>query len=85
MNPGQNNISTTKEEINCRILNCLPSDFDVAKNMFLLMTETDPDDPEEELARIEGSRTSNGGSGGTHGLATGVKPRSGGQRGGGGA
>ena len=39
-----NNVSTIKKEINRRILNGLPSEFDVDKNMFLLMTDTDPDE-----------------------------------------
>ena len=80
----QNNVSTTKKEINRRILNGLPSDFDVEKNMFLLMTDTDPGEMGEALARVEDSKTSNGGAGGTHALATGVKPRGGGQGRGGG-
>ena len=80
----QNNVSTAKKENNRRILNGLPSDFDVEKNMFLL-TDTGPDELGEALARVEDSRTSNGGSGGTHALATGVKPRGGGQGRGGGA
>ena len=39
MKLDQNNVSTTKKEINRRILNGLPSEFDVEKNMFLLTTE----------------------------------------------
>ena len=31
----QNNVSTTKKEINRRILNGLPSELDIEKNMFL--------------------------------------------------
>ena len=81
----QNDVSTTKKEINRRILNDLPSDFDVEKNMFLLMTDTDPDELGEALARVEDSRTRNGGAGGTHALATGEKPRGSGQGRGGGA
>ena len=81
----QNNVSTTKKETNRRILNGLPSDFDVEKNMFLLMKNTDRDELGEALARIEISRTCNGGTGGTHALARGVKPRGGGQGRGGGA
>ena len=53
--------------------------------MFLLMTNTDPDELGEALARVEDSRTSNGDAGGTHALATGVRPRGGGQGRGGGA
>ena len=75
----QKDVSTTKNEINRRILNGLLSDFDVEKNMFLLMADTDPDELEEALARVEDSRTRDGGAGGTHALATGVKPRGGGQ------
>ena len=55
------------------------------KNMFLLMTDTDPDELGEALTRVEDSRTKNGGAGGTHALATGAKPRGGGQGHGGGA
>ena len=44
-----------------------------------LMTDTDPDELGEALARMEDSRTSDGGAGGAHALATGVKPRDGGQ------
>ena len=74
----QNNVNTAKKEVNRRILNDLPSDFDVEKKMFLLITDTDPDELGEALARVENSRMSNGGAGGTHALATGVKPRGGG-------
>ena len=81
----QNDVSTTKKEINRRILNGLPPEFDVEKKMFLVMTDTDPDELGEALARVEDSRTSIGGAGGTHALATGVKPRGGGQGRGGGA
>ena len=82
----QNDVSTTKKEIDRRILNGLPPEFDVIeKKMFLVMTDTDPDELGEALARVEDSRTSIGGAGGTHALATGVKPRGGGQGRGGGA
>ena len=81
----QNSVSTTKKEINRRILNGLPSVFDVEKKMFLMMIDTDPDELGEALARLEDSRTSDGGAGGTHALATSVKPRGGGQGRGGGA
>ena len=74
----QNNVDTAKKEVNRRILNDLPSDFDVEKNMFLLITDTDPDELGEALARVEDLKMSNGGAGGTHALATGVKPRGGG-------
>ena len=47
--------------------------------MFLLMTDTDPDELGEALARVEDSRTSNGGAGGIHALATGVQPQGSGQ------
>ena len=77
-------MSTTKKEIK-RILNGLPSEFDVEKNMFLLMTDTDPDELGETLTRVEDSRMKNGGAGGTHALAAGAKPRGGGQGRGGGA
>ena len=79
MKLDQNNVSTTKKEINRRILNGLPSEFDVEKNMFLLMTDTDPDELGEALTRVDDSRTKNGGAGGAHALATGAKPRGGGQ------
>ena len=75
----QNNVSRTKKQINRRILSCLPSVFDVEKNMFLMMIDTDPDELGEALAQIEDSRTRNGGVGGTNALATGVKTRGGGQ------
>ena len=81
----QTNVSITKKEINRRILNDLPSDFDVEEKMFLLMTDTDPDKLGVALARVEDSRTSNEGAGGTHALVTGVKTRGGGQGRGGGA
>ena len=48
-----------------------------------MMTDTDPDELREALARIEDSRTSDGGVSGTHALATGVRPRGGGGGGGG--
>ena len=47
--------------------------------MILLMTDTDPDELGESLARVEDSRTRNRGAGGTHILATGVRPRGCGQ------
>ena len=54
--------------------------------MFLLMRDTDPDKLGGTLARVEDSRTRNGGAGGTHALTTGgIKPRAGGQGHGGGA
>ena len=81
----QNNVSKTKKENKPRILNDLPSEFDVEKNMFLLVTDTDPDELGEALTRVEDSRTKNGGAGGIHALATGAKPRGGGQGRGGGA
>ena len=81
----QNDVSTTKKEINRRILNGLPSESDIEKKMFLLMTDTDPDGLEEALTRVEDSRTRNGGAGGIHALATDVKPQGGGQGRGGGA
>ena len=43
------------------------------------MTDTDPDELGEALARVEDSRTRIGGSDGTYALATGAKPRGGGQ------
>ena len=85
MKLDQNNVSTTKKEINRRILNGLPSEFDVEKKMFLLMTDTDPDELGEALTRVDDSRTKNGGAGGAHALTTCAKPRSGGQGRGGGA
>ena len=85
MKLGQNSVSTTKKEINCRILNGLPSEFDVEKKMFLLMTDTAPDELGETLTRVEDSRTKNGGAGGVPALATDAKPRGGGQGRGGGA
>ena len=85
MKLDQNNVTTTRKEINRRILNGFPSDFGVEKNMFLLMTDTDPYKLGEALARVEDSRTSNGGAGSAHALATGVKPRGGDQGRGGGA
>ena len=85
MKLDQNNVRTTKKEINRRILNGLPSEFDVEKKMFLLMTDTDPDELGEALTQVEDSRTKNGGAGGTHALTTGAKPRGGGQGRGGGA
>ena len=81
----QNDVSTTKKKTNRRILNGLSSEFDVEKNMFLLMTDTDPDELEEALTRVEDSGTKNGGAGGTHALTTSAKPRGGGHGRGGGA
>ena len=85
MKLDQNNVRTTKKEINRRILNGLPSEFDVEKKMFLLITDTDPDELGEALTRVDDSRTKNGGAGGAHALTTGAKPRGGGQGRGGGA
>ena len=85
MNLENNNVSTTKKDINSEILNVLPSIFDGEKNMFLMMTDTDPNELWEALARIEDSRTSDRGAGGTHALITCVQPLGGGQGCGGGA
>ena len=85
MKLDQNNVSTTKNEINRRILNDLPSEFDVEKKKVLLMIDTDPDELGEALTRVEDSRTKNGGAGGTYALTTGAKPQGGGQGRGGGA
>ena len=63
-------VSTTKKGMTGHILNGAPSDFDVKKKVLLLMTDTDPDELGEALARVEDSRTRNGGTGGTHTLAT---------------
>ena len=52
----QNNVTTTKKEINRRILNGLHSAFNVEKKMFLMMADTEPDELGEALARIEDSR-----------------------------
>ena len=79
MKLDQNNVSTTEKEMNRRILNGLPHEFDVEKNMLLLMTDTDPDELGEALTRVDDSRTKNGGAGGTHASATGAKPRGGGR------
>ena len=81
----QNDVSTTKKEINRRILNGLPSEFHAVKKMFLSMTDTDPDELREALTRVDDSRTKNGGAGRVHALATGANPRGGGQGRGGGA
>ena len=81
----QNSVSTTKKEINHRILNGLPFTFDVENKMFLIMADIEPDQLGEALARIEDSRTRDGSAGGTHALVTGVKPQGNGQGRGGGA
>ena len=62
----QNNVTTTKKEINRRILNGLHSAFDVEKKTFLMMADTEPDELGEALARIEDSRMKDGSAGGTH-------------------
>ena len=81
----QNSVSTTKKETNRRILNGLHSAFDVEKKMFLMMVDSENDELGEALARIEDSKTRDRSAGGTHALATGVKPRGNGQGCGGGA
>ena len=81
----QNNVTTTKKETNRRILNGLSSVFDDEKKMFVMMADIEPDELGEALARIEDSRVRDGSAGGTHALATGVKPRGNGQGRGGGA
>ena len=53
--------------------------------MFLIMTDIDPHEQGEALARIEYTRTRYGGADDTHALATGVKPRGNDQGRGGGA
>ena len=85
MTLDQNHVSTAKKEINRRTLNGFPSEFDVEKNMFLLMTDTDLNNLGEALTWVEDSRTRNGGADGTHALVTGAKPRGGGRGHGGGA
>ena len=81
----QHSVNTTKTETNCRILNELRSVFDVKKKMSLMMADIERDELGKAVAWIEASRTMDGGSGGTHALATGVRPRSDGQGRGGGA
>ena len=49
-----------------------------------MMSDIEPDELGEALARIEDSRTRDGSTGGTHALAAGVKPRGNGQGRGGG-
>ena len=48
----QNSVSTTKKEINSRVLNGVPSVFDVEKKMFRMMTDIKPDELGEALAWI---------------------------------
>ena len=75
----QHGVTTSGQEINCRILNDLPSDFDVEKKIFFMIADIKFDELGEALARIEDSRTRDGSTGGTHALAKGVKPRGNGQ------
>ena len=75
----QRSVTTSKQEINCRILNDLPSDFDVKKQMFLIIADIESNELVGGLARIEDQRTRNGSTGSTHAPATGVKPRGNGQ------
>ena len=75
----QNSVNTTKKEINRRILNGLPSVFNVKKKMFLMMADIELDELGGALARIDDSRTRDGSAGGTHALVTGIKPRGNGQ------
>ena len=75
----QTNVTTTKKEISRRVLNDLPSFFDVEKKIFLMMTDIEPDEVGEALARIEDSRTRDESACSTHALATGVKSRGNGQ------
>ena len=81
----QNSVSTNKKETNRRVLNGLTSAFNVENKMVLMMEDIEPDELGEALARIEDSRTRDGSAGGTHALATGVKPRGNSQGRGGGA
>ena len=53
--------------------------------MLLMIADIEPDELGGALARIEDSRTRDGSAGGTHALATGVKPRGNAQGRGGGA
>ena len=80
----QHGVTTSGQEINRRILNGLPSDFDVEKKTFLMVADIKFDELGEALARIEDSRTRDESAGGTHALATGGKPRGNGQGHGGG-
>ena len=73
----QHGVTTSGQEINCRILNDLPSDFDVEKKMFLMVADIKFDELRKALARIEDSRKRDGSTSGTHALAKGVKPRRG--------
>ena len=79
----QHSETTSGQEINRRILNGLPSNFDVFFSS--MITDIKFDKLGEALARIEDSRTQDGSTGGTHVLATGVNPRGNDQRRGGGA
>ena len=51
----QHSVSTTKTEVKRRILNGLPSIFDVEKKMFLMMADIEPGELGKALARIEDS------------------------------
>ena len=46
----QKKVTTTKQEINIRILNRRHSAFNVEKNMFLMMADIEPDELGEALA-----------------------------------
>ena len=81
----QTSDSTTKKKVNRRILNALPSVFDVEKKVFLMMTGIEPDEQGEALAWIKDSSMRDGSAGGTHAMATSVRPRGNGQGRGGGA
>ena len=64
----QNNVTTTKNKTDRRILNGLPSVFDVEKKNVLIMADNEPDELREALARIEDSRMKDGSAGGAHAL-----------------
>ena len=70
----QHSVRTSKQETKRRILNSLPSDFNVENKMFLMIEDIEPDELGEALARINDQRLR------THALATDVKPQGNGQR-----
>ena len=81
MKVEQDSANTSEQEINRRILNGLPSDFDIVFSFsFLMFAGIKFNKVRGALARIEDKRTRDRSTGGTYALATRVKPRRNGQR-----
>ena len=79
LKPEEHGVTTSRQDINRRILDGLLSDFDVKKILLLKIAGIKFDGLGEALARIDDSRTRDESTGSPHDLGTGVRHRGNGQ------